>query len=245
MTKTNESGHEKNVANLDVEISTAQGIGEEFLPSNPLLRIDSMLNLSSNCKNAMNAVREAFAIFKTAVTVRAEAFSKLPVLVTRILNTLIASGASTGTIDAAKSITRKILGKRAKAKMTEDEKKAADEAGKEVREASSSQMSFDNQVGNFSQLIDFLSKQNYSPNEKDLQIESLKAFLAELKQKNAAVMEAATALYNARAFRNDLMYKEDTGLVSVARDFKAYIKGAFGASSAHFKKVSGLEFRKN
>lgn len=245
MTKTNESGHEKNLANLDVEISTAQGIGEKFLPSNPLLMIDSMLNLRSNCSNAMNAVREAFADFKTAVTARAEAFSKLSKLVTRVSNTLIASGVSSGIIESAKPLFRKLQGRRAKAKMTEDEKQAAIDSGKAVREASASQMSFDNQIGNFSQLIDFLSRQNYAPNEKDLQIESLKAFLTELKQKNAAVVEATTALYNARAKRDELMYKEDTGMVSIAMDFKAYIKGAFGPSSAHFRKVSGLEFRKN
>jgi hypothetical protein len=64
----------------------------------------------------------------------------------------------------------------------------------------------------------------------------------DLKKKNAAVISATTDLYKAMAARNELMYKDVTGLVDVAMDAKTYLKGAFGVNSS--QEISGLAFRK-
>jgi hypothetical protein len=78
----------------------------------------------------------------------------------------------------------------------------------------------------------------------DLKAESVKAFYEDLKSRNEAVMKATTDLFKARARRNELLYKEMTGLVDVAFDVKAYLKGAFGAKSPQYKEVSSLSFRR-
>jgi hypothetical protein len=56
------------------------------------------------------------------------------------------------------------------------------------------------------------------------------------------VVTATIQLSNARISRNDVLYKENIGLVDIAFDTKVYIKSVFGASSPQFKQVSKLNF---
>ena len=58
------------------------------------------------------------------------------------------------------------------------------------------------------------------------------------------MISATSDLFKARARRNELLYKEMTGLVDLALDTKTYLKGAFGTKSPHYLEVSGLEFRR-
>jgi len=67
--------------------------------------------------------------------------------------------------------------------------------------------------------------------------------LADLKAKNTAVINATTALSNARIARDKVMYSDDIGLIDIARDVKQYVKSLFGASSPQYKQISGLEFK--
>ena len=45
-----------------------------------------------------------------------------------------------------------------------------------------------------------------------------------------------------RISRNNLLYKENTGLYDVALDVKNYIKSVFGATSPQYKQVSKIKF---
>ena len=68
--------------------------------------------------------------------------------------------------------------------------------------------------------------------------------LKDLKAKNKATNDAAIPLSNSRISRNDILYKESTGLVEIALDVKAYVKFVFGAGSPQYKQISGLEFKR-
>ncbi len=78
----------------------------------------------------------------------------------------------------------------------------------------------------------------------DCKITALTALYTDLKAKNLAVINAETPLNNARIARNDVMYKDNVGLVDVAADVKTYIKSVFGATSPQYKTVSSLKFTK-
>ena len=146
--------------------------------------------------------------------------------------------------ESAQTIIRKIQGKRATAKKTDEEKQALAAEGKVVKESSSSQMSFDSRLDSFDKLIKLLTSVTlYAPNEAELKVATLTALYTDFKTKNAAVVNANTALSNARILRNDLMYKPNTGLVDVALDTKSYIKSVYGSSSPQYKQVSKLAFK--
>ncbi len=78
----------------------------------------------------------------------------------------------------------------------------------------------------------------YTPNEADLKVTALSTLYNELKTKNSAVVTATTPLSIARIARNDVLYKNITGLLDIASDVKTYIKSVFGTTGAQFKQVS-------
>jgi hypothetical protein len=243
MTSTSETGHGKNVAHMDELISSVLGYGKTYNPSKASIKAEALQSVSSNAKNSIGNVNSLYAAYSNAVAAREAAFTPLSKLVTRALNALKATDTTVQVDESARTFARKIQGKRATPKMTEAEKKAESEAGKEVVEISSSQMSYDSRLDNFDKFLKILSSvPQYAPNEEDLKVTTLTTLYNDLKSKNSAVVNAATLLSNARILRNEVLYKASTGLVDIAIDTKTYIKSVFGATSPQFKQVSKLEF---
>lgn len=243
MASTSETGHAKNVANFDELISFVTGYRESYNPSKATIKLDALKALSDHAKTSINAVSSMEPAYKSAVAAREVVFIPLSKLTTRIMNSIKATDTTVQVDENARTLVRKIQGVRATAKKTEDEKKALAEKGKEVVEISTSQMSYDSRLDNFFKLIQLLSSvPEYNPNETELKIEHLNTILDDLKAKNAAVVESYIPLSNARIRRNDLLYKENTGLYDVALDVKNYIKSVFGATSPQYKQVSKIKF---
>lgn len=243
MTSTSETGHAKNAAHFDELISSVLGYGKDYNPSKASLKAEALQSVSANANNVIGVVHALSAAYRNAVAARQAAFSPLSKLATRTLNSLKATDTTVLVDESARTFVRKIQGRRATPKMTEAEKKAEAEAGKEVVEISSSQMSYDSRLDNFDKLVKFLSGvPQYAPNEEDLKVTTLTALYNDLKAKNSAVVNAAISLNNTRILRNEVMYKANTGLVDLAIDTKTYIKSVFGATSPQFKMVSKLEF---
>src|SRR3972149_3238492 len=127
---------------------------------------------------------------------------------------------------------------------TIEEKKALTEQGKEHNEISASQLSYDNRLDYFDKLVTLLgSIPEYNPNEKELKVAFLAGLLNNLKARNTAAVEAATQVSNARISRNEVLYKENAGIVDTALSVKNYFKSVFGAASPRHKQISGLEFK--
>ena len=145
--------------------------------------------------------------------------------------------------ESAQTIVRKLQGKRASAKITEEEKKALEAEGKEVNQISVAQLSYDSRLDNFDKFITLLeSIPEYKPNEEDLKVQSLKSLHTNMRALNNNAVTAGIRLSNARIARNEMMYKPLTGLVDTAYDIKIYIKSIFGATSPQYKQVTKLKF---
>ena len=244
MTSTNETGHAKNVSNLDDLISIITAYGATYNPTKTAIKLTALQTLSTNAKAAVNAVNAALPAYSNAVAAREVAFTPLNKLSTRVLNAIKATDTTEQVDDNARTLIRKIQGKRATPKKTEEEKAAAQAEGKEVKEISASQLSYDNRLDNFDKLIKLLSSITlYVPNEADLKVTALTTLYNDLKAKNAAVLAATTQLSIARIARNDVLYKANTGLVDIALDVKTYIKSLYGATSPQYKQVSGISFK--
>ena len=244
MTSTNETGHAKNVSNLDDLISIITAYGATYNPTKTAIKLTALQTLSTNAKAAVNAVNAALPAYSNAVAAREVAFTPLNKLSTRVLNAIKATDTTEQVDDNARTLIRKIQGKRATPKKTEEEKAAAQAEGKEVKEISASQLSYDNRLDNFDKLIKLLSSITlYVPNEAELKVTALTTLYNDLKAKNAAVLAATTQLSIARISRNDVLYKANTGLVDIALDVKTYIKSLYGATSPQYKQISGISFK--
>ena len=244
MANTSETGHAKNVTNLESLITSIIALGTTYNPSRDSIKLAALQTLLDQSKESLNAVNIAQAAYSNAVAARKVAFEPFGKLITRVMNSLKASGTSTQVVQSARTIVRKLQGRRASAKITEEEKKALEAEGKEVNQISASQMSFDNRIENFDRLIMLLSSiPLYNPNEEELKVETLKALHYQLKEKNSEVILPIVQLSNSRIARNKILYKENTGIVDIAVDSKTYIKSVFGATSPQYKQVSRLYFK--
>lgn len=245
MASTSEQGHNRIAVNYDKLIITCTSYGTSYNPSKAALKIVAMQAQATAVKSSLTTMNVLTPAYKSAITARVTAFKPFDKLITRANNALKSSDTTKEVVESAQTIVRKLQGRRATPKKTEEEKKVAADAGKEIVEISTSQMSYDSRLDNLDKLIKlFSSVAAYAPNEADLKIAALTALYTDLKAKNMAVVNAETPLSNARIARNITMYKDDIGLVDVAIDVKTYIKSVFGATSPQYKQVSSLKFTK-
>ncbi len=243
MSKTSESGHAKNMTNLESLISAITLFGEKYNPSKESIKLASLQALLVSTKESFNAHYAAQTAYSKAVDDREIAFEPLNKLITRINNALKASDSNMKYDESVQSIIRKLQGRRASAKLTEKEQQALTEAGTPKTQISTAQMSYDSRIENFDRLLIQLSSiPEYTPNEDELKIGTLQALLAVLKAANTNVIAAYLKLEKARGLRNEILYHPITGLIDRASDTKSYIKSLFGTASTEFKQVSGLGF---
>jgi ADP-heptose:LPS heptosyltransferase len=66
--------------------------------------------------------------------------------------------------------------------------------------------------------------------------------LGSLKVLNTAVINATTALSNARIARDKILYGNETGIHDVAQAVKQYVLSLFTPTSAQYRQVSGIRF---
>lgn len=245
MATNSDINHAKNVTNFETLISVVVSLGATYNPSKNSLKLPALQKLHSAATDSMTALKNAESATATAVDTRELAFKSIGSLFTRINNALKASNSTVQADDTAKSIFRKLHGKRASAKLTEDQKAVLLAEGKEVNQNSNSQMGYDDRVENFESLISFLQTvPEYNPNEEELKITTLQALLSDLKAKNISVMQNRIAEDTVRGVRKSVQNTPLTGLVDIANDVKSYIKSVFGVNSTQYKLVSKLRFVK-
>ena len=243
MSNVSETGHAKNVANFEKLVVSVGGLGAAYNPSRGSIQLSAINDLLGNAKAVISNLNQAESVNKNAVSAREVAFEPLSKLITRVGNSLKASASSSSTDDQATTLIRKLQGRRATPKMTDDEKKAAEAEGKTVKESSSSQMSFDNRLDNFDKLIKLLTTvPEYAPNETELSVDGLTALYNDLSSKNLDVINASVPLTTARIARDQALYSPLTGIVDISADVKMYVKSVFGASAPQYKAISGLTF---
>ena len=250
MASTSETGHAKNVANLEDLISFCIGYGASYQPSKVAIQILTLNTLLANAQGSLSGVNISKTAFINATNTRQLAFEPLKKLSTRIVNALDATDATDKLVKDAQTINRKIQGKRAG-----DKTKPAPTPippvppiptpTPEDKSISVSQLSYDSLIDHFDKLITLVSSEpTYTPNETDLQVSTLQTLLGTLKATNTAVVNAYTNYSNSRITRDSILYTDISGLVDIALEVKKYVKSVFGASSPQYKQVSGLQFKR-
>ena len=248
MSSTSETGHAKNVANFEGLISYCQGYGSKYNPVNANITVSALQGKRTAALTALKNLKAAKTALDNATNDREIIFSDLKKLSTRIVNALESTTASGQTVDDARTVNRKIQGKRAGTK-TDLASATADTPAEsveraEARSISVSQQSFDSLVDNFAKLVQIVSSiPAYAPNETELKVTTLNTLLANLRASNSVVISATTAYGNSKISRDNALYAPVTGLVDLAFEVKKYIKSVFGASSAQFKQVNRIRFK--
>jgi hypothetical protein len=252
MASTSETGHAKNVANFENLISFCTGYGVRYNPSKESIKIPELNAKLVSAQEFLSDLKTQKTILDNSTNTREIVFAPFKKLCTKVVNALGATGASKLTVEDAKTINRKIQGKRADNSSTSLKREAGGEVPTdpnaiiaEDNRISVSQQSFDNNIDHLDKFIKLLTAEpSYIPNETDLTITGLKDTLANLKAVNTAVIKATTPYSNAIIARDNALYADGSGLVEIAGEVKKYVKSVFGTSSPQYKQISGLRFKK-
>ena len=240
MASTSETGHAKNVANFEDLISFVTGYGATYNPTKVPIKLASLTTLLTTAKTDVLLVTTKTVAFNNATNTRVLLFDPLRPLSTRLVNAFTTTDATTEMVKDAKSINRKLQGKRAK---TIQAPIAPDASAPNT--ISASQQSYDQLIEHFTKLIELLKTEpTYAPNETDLKIITLTAQLTALKTANTNVATAYTAVSNSRIARDKTLYKDKTGLYDISGDVKNYVKSLYGATAPEFKQISKIKFTK-
>lgn len=239
-----ETGHTKNVSTFLELVVYVTGWGASYAPTKAAISVANLTALHPTCEAAVKAADDQEKIFNDLVDKRMIAFDPLQGLSTRVTNAFSVIDLAEETVAGAKEINRKIQGKRATPK--KDDKPATEgEAPKGGKSISASQMSYDNNVKHFSDLVAWISLQStYNPNETDLKVAALNTYKTKIDTANKAVINGQVPYDNKLDARDALLYAPKTGMVDIALEVKKYAKSAFGATSAKYKQISGLKFTK-
>ncbi len=240
MTSTSETGHAKNVANLQDLISFVVGYGVTYNPTKNALKLPQLNTLATTSQTSLADVVAKNTAYNNKVNERVVAFSNLKSLSTRLINALQTTDATPQKVADAKAFNKKMQGIRATVIVTPTDSNAP-----APTTISTSQQSYDQQIQHLAGIISVLqSETSYAPNEIDLKIVTLTAKQTDLTAKNNAVATAYTNISNSRISRDTTLYATDTGLFDIATEVKKYIKSIYGATSPQFAQVKGIEFTK-
>lgn len=231
---------QKNVANFEDFISFNNGYGATYNPTKAAIKLANLNTLLTQAKADLSNVTVKSVAYNNAANARMILFEPLRSLSTRLLNAFIATDANTEIVKDAKTVNRKIQGKRAKTIV-----ESTDPAVPPPNTISASQQSYDQLIEHFNTMVEILkSEPTYAPNETDLKIVTLTALIASFKASNLEVSNAYTAISNARLSRDKTLYKANTGVYDIVGEVKSYVKSLFGATSPEYKQLTQLKFTK-
>lgn len=237
----NESGDMKLLGNFSklIELISTE---PNYNPANAKIKVPALNAQKAAGLAVVGGVGTKEATFKAVTNERQDVFETLPGVMTRSGNMLKASGASKKVLDDARTVSRRVSGRRKTAKVKDDPNTPGDESKKNH---SASQLSYENICGNFDDYIAILATDpSYAPNEPDLKLAGLNALSQNMHAQNAAVDTAFAGMSASRGERDQLLYLSEDSIVNTAALVKAYVRAAFGSDSQLFKSVKGLEFRK-
>lgn len=234
-----EVGHARNVQRFEELVAFVTSWGASYQPSNAEIELSKLNNKLSDCQTAIDVVSTSLADTKTARNDRENVFKGLRKLTTRVVNFYASTSPDENDLDSAKSLKRKIDGKRAE-QVEDDPDTPDDESANTI---SASQQSYTQLVEHLDNLIELLSNDaSYNPNENDLKIVTLTTLSTNMKAANTNVINNVVTLSNSRGDRDFKMYEKESGLVDKAMLVKKYVKAAFGTDSMEYNQIKGLEF---
>ena len=201
-----ETGHAKNVANLQDLISFVTGYGTTYNPTKITLKLPQLSTLAATSQTSLADVITKNTAFNNKVNERVIAFSNLKSLATRLINALQTTDATAQKVADANAFNKKLQGTRANTVTT-----PTDPNTPAPTTISTSQQSYDQQIQHLAGIISVLqSETSYAPNENDLKILTLTAKQTDLTAKNNAVATAYTNVSNSRIARDTTIYGIET-----------------------------------
>ena len=237
MSKQYETGHAKNVANLEMLIEQISTF-TSYNPSIDSLKIPSVITLYNTALASLNSVTDKRNANKNAIHTRQDLYIKLKSTATRIINQLDILNLNEGVFKQAKSLNRLIQGK------SKSNNNGQKEEGGQENSKSTSRQSFTQLAENFSRLLQLLATiPAYNPNIDDLKLANLTTYQTDLVNATQTVNQTEAELDAEIIERNNILYNDTTGVYEIGQNVKKYVKSVYGATSPEYANVSRIKFK--
>lgn len=234
-----ETGHAKNIANLNLLNTNILALVSIYNPSNPKINITHLQSLYISALKKQTNVNAFTAPYTMAVDDREALFKPL----NRDLTKLRKAYKSTNGVTAAQledfmTIVRKLKGERKfKPSLTTNPEE-------QQTMHSVSQLSYDQRTNNMQPLIALLENtKDYNPNEQEYTIETYSLKREKMLATTQAVADAYIPLNNARSDRNETVYNSEDNLIDLANKAKDYIFTILDTDTSQYKAIARIKFR--
>jgi uncharacterized membrane protein len=238
MASTTETGHNKNVANFSTAYQILQEMGSLYNTSNAKIQLVNLDPIRTSFQNVITELNNKKPIYKNAVSASEVAIAPLGKLMTKSLNYAKSLDISTKDKENINAQAKKIRG--------DQKPKSVNPETTETDGISTSQMTYDSRIANLQAYTNQLaSHAQYAPNETEIQIASFQTLHTTLVTLSQAVNSAGNALITARKNRNDILYSNDTNVIQLIKDIKAYLKSLGDAGKPYYNAIVKLQFKDN
>ncbi len=240
MASSSETGHAKNIANLNLLISNISALGSIYKPANSKIQLSNLQNLYDTALAQQEDVNSLLSPYALAVDAREAVFKPLNRDLSKLRKAYKATeGVTTQQLEDLMTIIRKLKGVR-KTKLTSPtEPDQADDIH------SVSQLSYDQRTNNMDALISLLQNTpNYNPNEIEYQVKTYQSKKNQMLATTQSVADTFIPLNNARSLRNATLYQAEDNLVDVANTAKDYLFTILDSDSAQYKAIARIKFKK-
>ncbi len=238
MTLITQTGHYSNISNFEKAIAICSNFRENFAPCNVQIKISNMMQKWHAVIAAETSLQNLRDENRLLVTKREHIFKALGKKITRVLGLVESLHESYKFKKEVKILANKIRGFKMSAV-------TFDGSTSRVSYFDAPQLSFIQRTENFQRLIGILSASSlYIPNEEKLTTQYLQNEQLEMQALNDSIAISAAAIAEARMIRDQILYDEKDGLLSMMKACKSYVKGLYGASSEEYRSLSILKFRK-
>ncbi|EOG6905644.1 hypothetical protein ACLH3R_002267 [Flavobacterium psychrophilum] len=207
-----------------------------YNPSNSNLQLTNLAPIKVSLAGVITVLNDKKPVYKNAVADREIEIAPLGKITTRALNFAKSLNISTTDKDNLASQAKKIRG--------DQKPKAVNPDNAEGDAISTSQMSYDSRIANLDTYSSQLaSHPEYVPNETEIQIASLQTYHQRLTTLSGLVNSAGNALITARKNRNDILYFNDTNIIQLIKEIKAYLKSLGQVGEPYYKALVKLQFK--
>ena len=236
MASSSEVGHNKNVANFSKAYQILEEMGTLYNPSNSNILLTNLVPKKTNLVATMKMLDTQKPIYKNAVADREVEIAPMSKIATRSFNFSNSTAISEKDKENLQSQVKKIRGDK-KIKDINPETSESDAI-------STSQMSYDSRIANFSTFVSQqASHSEYMPNENDLKISTLQTYQERLSTLSSLVNKSGIALITGRNNRDIILYTGDANVIQLIKEIKSYLKSLGAAGLPYYKALVDLKFK--
>lgn len=239
-----ETGHNKNVANLETATIILTNLGSEYAPPQDLVKLPELQTLLTASQTALGEVDTAQATKAVAVDDAQAEFDGLPKYVVNIKRQAQVELNDAAFTADLQTIVNNFTPPGRKTGVPDNP--ATPDIDESRTPQSQSQRSRDNQIAYLADISALLkTKPDYKAIGTPYEVAAIDAKIASLKAKNNAANATVANLGNKLDARDALLYDEATGIIPRIKLIKTYLTLKFGKDSAAYQQINALEFRKN